>query len=165
LLKLTCPGIPDVYQGTELWDESLVDPDNRRPVDFEARERMLTELEQGMSPGAILARMNEGLPKLWLLSQALRLREERPQSLSPTARYEPIDVRGDARERFIAFTRGGDIAVVAPRLVHLGGSEHAELTLGPGRYLNRLTGERFSGGSHAIATLLAEFPVALLVRD
>jgi len=68
LIKLTAPGIPDIYQGTELWDLSLVDPDNRRPVDFAFRRRLLNEIG-GLSPEDILARMDEGLPKLWVIRQ------------------------------------------------------------------------------------------------
>ena len=69
LIKLTAPGIPDLYQGTELWDFSLVDPDNRRPVDYEVRRRLLNELP-GLSPEAIWQRRQEGLPKLWIIRQS-----------------------------------------------------------------------------------------------
>lgn len=70
LLKQTSPGVPDLYQGGELWDLSLVDPDNRRPVDYALRSRLLKELD-GMKPEQIMARMEEGLPKLWLLHKTL----------------------------------------------------------------------------------------------
>ena len=70
LIKLTAPGIPDLYQGTELWNFSLVDPDNRRPVDYEVRRRLLHELP-GLSPEAIWQRRQEGLPKLWIIRQGL----------------------------------------------------------------------------------------------
>ncbi|MGH2722136.1 MAG: malto-oligosyltrehalose synthase, partial [Actinomycetota bacterium] len=71
-LLLTCPGVPDIYQGTELWDLSLVDPDNRRPVDYELRRRLLDELPT-LSPEALMARQEEGVPKLWVTRQALHL--------------------------------------------------------------------------------------------
>lgn len=70
LLKLTAPGVRDLYQGTELWELSFVDPDNRRPIDYDRRRRLLAELE-GATPEAIWARIDDGLPKLWVTSQAL----------------------------------------------------------------------------------------------
>src|SRR5262249_61082233 len=68
LLKLTVPGVPDIYQGTELWDLSLVDPDNRRPVDYALRRRLLTSLEPA-TPAEIVARSDAGLPKRWVIGQ------------------------------------------------------------------------------------------------
>jgi (1->4)-alpha-D-glucan 1-alpha-D-glucosylmutase len=164
LLKVTCPGIPDVYQGTELWDTSLVDPDNRRPVDFALRARLLAQLEQGLSPEHILARLDEGLPKLWVLSQGLKVRAERRFSLAPSARYEPVSVHDDAAERVIAFLRGDDVLVVGQRFAHGAALETPTLTVPPGTWLNRLTGETVTAGEQRIACLLARFPVALLVR-
>jgi (1->4)-alpha-D-glucan 1-alpha-D-glucosylmutase len=73
LIKLTAPGVPDFYQGTELWDLSLVDPDNRRPVDYALRRRLLSELD-GMAAEEIWRRIDEGLPKLWIIHQTLKLR-------------------------------------------------------------------------------------------
>src|ERR1041385_6181024 len=73
LIKLTAPGVPDIYQGSELWDLSLVDPDNRRPVDFALRERLLAELRT-LPLTEIVARSEEGLPKMWLIRQALAVR-------------------------------------------------------------------------------------------
>ncbi|MBW3534959.1 MAG: malto-oligosyltrehalose synthase, partial [Gemmatimonadetes bacterium] len=91
LVQLTMPGVPDVYQGTELWDLSLVDPDNRRPVDFDARQGLLEELEAREAEPApergplpvleeVRLRSEEGLPKLWLVRQSLALRRRRPQA-------------------------------------------------------------------------------------
>ena len=73
LLKLTCPGVPDIYQGMELWDLSLVDPDNRRPVDYDLRRRLLNEIDR-LTAQQILEREEEGLPKMWVISQALKTR-------------------------------------------------------------------------------------------
>src|SRR6185295_11194257 len=83
LLKLTAPGVPDFYQGTEIWDLSLVDPDNRRPVDYELRRGLLADLKGGMTPEEILARMEEGLPKLWVIRQGLQLRRRNPEPFGP----------------------------------------------------------------------------------
>ena len=77
LLKLTAPGIPDLYQGSELWDLSLVDPDNRRPVDYERRRELLNEMK-GLNVEQVKQRSDEGLPKLWVVHHALRARREHP---------------------------------------------------------------------------------------
>ena len=92
LLKLTAPGIPDFYQGTELWNLSLVDPDNRRPVDYALRRRLLAELE-GMTPEKIWRRIDDGLPKLWVIRQTLKLRRER-RLFAPEDDYHPLACRG-----------------------------------------------------------------------
>ncbi|HEV7502547.1 MAG TPA: malto-oligosyltrehalose synthase, partial [Vicinamibacteria bacterium] len=101
LLKMTSSGVPDIYQGTELWDSSLVDPDNRRPVDFALRQRLLGEME-GLSVESVMARTGEGLPKLWLITRALRLRRERPQAFGPQGEYVPLEVSGAAAEHVVA---------------------------------------------------------------
>lgn len=93
LVKLTAPGIPDIYQGSELWNLALVDPDNRRPVDYELRGRLLDELErENIRPEAVWARVEEGLPKLWLTRQALHLRARLPDLFGPDGRYIPLAV-------------------------------------------------------------------------
>jgi len=167
LLKVTAPGIPDVYQGTELWDTSLVDPDNRRPVDFAARRAMLAELKRGLSPEEIMARLPEGLPKLWVLYQGLQLRGKRPEMLSPSASYEPIRVDGDPLESVIALVRGAGCLAIGRRLSLASDREaHApRMTVPRGTWTNQLTGETVPSGSHDVRTLCARFPVALLVKD
>ena len=100
-LKLTCPGVPDLYQGTELWDLSLVDPDNRRPVDYDERRRALASGES---------------PKLSLIRTLLHLRRDRPELFDVEAGYEPLAVEGPGAERVVAFSRaGGALQVVACR--------------------------------------------------
>ena len=116
-LKLTLPGVPDIYQGTELLDLALVDPDNRRPVDFERRERLLAELP-GMPAEATLARWRTGLPKLWLLHRLLDLRRAAPELLLE-GDYRPVAVEGPMAGRLVAFARlhaGAAVVVAAPRL-------------------------------------------------
>lgn len=116
-LKLTLPGVPDVYQGTELWDLALVDPDNRRPVDFGRRERLLAELP-GMDAGAALERWRDGVPKMWLLHRLLQLRRSAP-ALFRDGDYQPLEVSGPAAGHLVAFARRrGEAAlvVVVPRL-------------------------------------------------
>jgi (1->4)-alpha-D-glucan 1-alpha-D-glucosylmutase len=105
LLKLTSPGVPDVYQGDELLDLSLVDPDNRRPVDWAARRDALQRLRGGAEP------RDHGERKLQLIVAALALRARRPEAFDERGLYEPVDVDGGA---VCAFVRGGAVLVVAP---------------------------------------------------
>ncbi len=162
LIKHTSPGVPDLYQGGELWDLSLVDPDNRRPVDYAKRSRFLQEL-QGMKPADILKRMDDGLPKLWVVQQALQLRNEHPEWFGAEAAYEPMYAEGADKDRVIAYLRGMDVLTVAPRWSLKGGITDAALTLPSGSWINQLTGDQHQGGC-SIAALLQPFPVALLVR-
>jgi (1->4)-alpha-D-glucan 1-alpha-D-glucosylmutase len=164
LLKLVLPGVPDLYQGSELWDLSLVDPDNRRPVDFERRRRLLRELD-GLDAARVVERMDEGLPKLWLIQRALRLRRERPRAF--TASYEPILAKGQRRDHVIAFARGDQVIAVAPRFpVGLAGNwSDTTVVLPEGRFHDRLSGTQVEGGMQSLAGLLARFPAALLARE
>jgi (1->4)-alpha-D-glucan 1-alpha-D-glucosylmutase len=161
-LKLTAPGVPDLYQGCELWDASLVDPDNRRPVDFLWRRRLLAGLE-GRTADEIWSRQEEGLPKLWLIQRALDLRRRRPQLFDASAGYEPLQARGEKRAHAVAFARGGGAIAIAPRLV-LGlddGWGDTHLRLPPGCWRDVLSGAEHAGAI-PVAELLARFPVALL---
>jgi (1->4)-alpha-D-glucan 1-alpha-D-glucosylmutase len=116
-LKLTTPGVPDIYQGNEVWDFSLVDPDNRRPVDYERRREMLRALETA-SPGELLEQWADGRIKLRLTQRLLRFRREHPLLLQ-LGNYSPLTVTGAFTESCIAFAReheGKWIAVFLPRL-------------------------------------------------
>jgi (1->4)-alpha-D-glucan 1-alpha-D-glucosylmutase len=167
LLKLVAPGVPDTYQGSELWDLSLVDPDNRRPVDYETRLEMLKELEAGIVVETILRGMESGLPKLWVVHTALTLRGEHPEWFGAVAAYEPIRAEGSKSAHLVAFHRAGQVAAFVPRwpmkLASAWGSTVVELP--PGQWRNRLTGEAIAGGRVRIQALLERFPVALLVRE
>ncbi len=167
LLRLTSPGVPDVYQGTELWDNSLVDPDNRRPVDFALRERLLAEVEAA-TPEAVLARCAEGLPKLWVIQRALRVRAEHRRAFGSAGDYQPLAVSGAKHDHAVAFARGGIAATVAPRLTLALDGDWADtmVELPAGEWRNALTDEtKINGGGVPLARLLARFPVALLVRS
>jgi (1->4)-alpha-D-glucan 1-alpha-D-glucosylmutase len=165
LLKLTAPGIPDIYQGTELWDLSLVDPDNRRLVDYALRKRLLAELDH-LSPAEILARANEGLPKLWTIRQALRTRNACPDSFGATADYQALWASGPKAMHLIAFQRGADVITLVPRLLtSLGGWETTLLEIPKGRWRNQFTQEVIPGGKAEIGAVLSQFPVALLTRE
>jgi (1->4)-alpha-D-glucan 1-alpha-D-glucosylmutase len=170
LLKYTAPGVPDLYQGTELWDLSLVDPDNRRPVDYALRQRLLQELKQmngGDAAAQVMARADEGLPKMWTIHKVLRLRRERPASFGAEADYVPLMVDGVKHDHVIAYLRGEDVVTVVPRLiVKLGGAwRDTVVTLPEGRWRNRLTGVVVEGGEVEVKGLLKDFPVALLARE
>jgi (1->4)-alpha-D-glucan 1-alpha-D-glucosylmutase len=166
LLQLTMPGVPDVYQGTELWDDSLVDPDNRRPVDYDIRRELLAELDSDLA--AVPAVDATGAAKLLVTSRALRLRRERPAVFAGP--YHPLET-GD--RHLVGFLRGAygtpadaTVAVVATRLpatLAERGWGDRTVTLPPGRWTDRLTG-RAHDGAPRVAHLLADLPVALLVR-
>ncbi len=163
LLKLTAPGIPDVYQGTELWDLSLTDPDNRRAVDFVARRGLLHQL-LGLSAAATLQRSNEGLPKLFLLHRALRLRHRQRECFGRESSYRALTVSGKLRDRVVAFARAERVVTVVPRLV-LGVDgqwEDTGVVLPPGKFSNVLAPGAPLQGDAPVARLFADFPVALL---
>jgi (1->4)-alpha-D-glucan 1-alpha-D-glucosylmutase len=165
LLKLTSPGVPDFYQGSELWDLALVDPDNRRPVDYGLRRRLLCELENSTS-SEILVRADEGLPKLWVIQKALALRARHPEWFGGESTYEPMMAHGAASEYVVAFARSANAITVVPRLLlKLGGRwKDTALRLPAGLWHNEFAGERISGGNTAMATLIKKFPVCLLSR-
>ena len=165
LLKLTAPGVPDFYQGCELWDFSLADPDNRRPVDFKRRQRAMAELPS-LSVGEVWRRRAEGWPKLWLIRRVLRLRAEREDLLAGSSSYRPLFARGARAGHVVAFLRGENAITVIPRLV-LGLHEDwadATLELPLGQWHNELTDESGLEGPVALGRLLREFPVAWLTR-
>ncbi len=166
LLKQTSPGIPDLYQGSELWDLSLVDPDNRRPVDYELRRRLLADLPE-RSPADILLRMDEGLPKLHLIQQSLLLRRQHPEWFGPQSAYLPLAATGAKAAHVIAYLRGDSVLTVAQRhTLSLKGEWHSTtLPIPAGTWHNRLTGERLQAGDASLKQLLETFPVALLTRE
>jgi (1->4)-alpha-D-glucan 1-alpha-D-glucosylmutase len=161
LLRMTSPGVPDIYQGTEIWDHSLVDPDNRRPVDYAVRRSLLGELA-GLTPEQIMARMEEGLPKLWTIHQALLARREHAACFGPGGAYVAMPVS----DRVVGYRRGDDVIVMAQRLSAKNaewGDLSVELPAGPWR--NKLSGDAVAGGKTRIAELFARFPAALLIRE
>jgi (1->4)-alpha-D-glucan 1-alpha-D-glucosylmutase len=166
VLELTSPGVPDTYQGTELWDLSLVDPDNRRPVDYEVRRRLLSELG-ALSVEDVSRRICEGLPKLWTLYHALRTRREHPTCFDEQGDYTPLTAHGSKAQHAIAYLRGDNIAVVVPRLVWQLDRNWGDTTLEipDGEWRNQFTNETFRGDRLRLGELFRRFPVALLVNE
>ncbi len=168
LLGLTLPGVPDVYQGSELWEQSLVDPDNRRPVDFEERTALLKRLRTGERPAVPETLDDQGATKLLLTHLALTLHRDRAEAFTT---YEPVAAEGPAAAHVLAYDRGGVLPVVTRLPVGLraaGGWGDTVLALPPGRWRDALTGRRVrpdEQGRASLATLLATYPVALLVRE
>jgi (1->4)-alpha-D-glucan 1-alpha-D-glucosylmutase len=162
LIKLTAPGVPDIYQGCELWDLSLVDPDNRRPVDFGLRQKLLAEAKN-LSAEKIWERRAEGLPKFWLIQKTLKLREQ--FSDFDKFNYEPVLARGEKAENVFAFSRGGKVLVIVPRFfLKLNQDwQNTSIELPPGKWRNEFTGENFSGEVR-VENLFQKFPVALLAK-
>jgi (1->4)-alpha-D-glucan 1-alpha-D-glucosylmutase len=167
LLKYTAPGVPDTYQGSELWDLSLVDPDNRRPVDYEVREKLLSELDRGMDVREIIERMESGLPKLWVAHTALCLRREHPEWFGAEAAYTPVTAEGAKSEHLVGYLRGDSVAVFVPRWpLKLGGNWASTIVELPrGKWKNRLTSDIFMGGRVRVQALFERFPVALFTRE
>ena len=167
LLKYTVPGVPDLYQGGELWDLSLVDPDNRRPVDYALRMRLLNEVRTKMCAKCAMGRMDEGVPKLWVIHHALQLRKEHPEWFGVDADYVPLSSEGKKAEHVIAFRRGDNLVSVVTRHWQTleGDWDGTSLRIPDGRWTNRLTGDVVQGGDVFMKDLLAKFPVALLARE
>ena len=161
LVKLTAPGVPDIYQGNEIWDFSLVDPDNRRPVDFKLRKRLLAQAGH-LSAEEAWHRRDTGLPKLWLIQKTLAFRAKHPDFFN--GNYEPVFPSGTNADCIVAFLRCGNVLTVVPRFTRSRVGDLPELLLPLGKWRNEFTGESFSG-KIATGGLFKKFPVALLVRE
>ncbi len=181
-IKIAAPGVPDLYQGSELWNFSLVDPDNRSAVDFAYLERLLGSLT-GQEPETLLDQWKSGLPKLAFTIAGLRARDER-RALFAEGQYVELASSGEHAGSLVAFAREQDddfAIVVAPRLVR-GLTQGLDRPLIPAErwgdtaiaipnslqkhaMRDAMTGARYTGGaSLPAAQILARFPVALLVK-
>jgi (1->4)-alpha-D-glucan 1-alpha-D-glucosylmutase len=156
--------VPDVYQGTELWDFSLVDPDNRRPVDYAERRSILEQIKN-QTPEAVLAEMERGTPKLWLTWKTLQLRTQRPQVFDGA--YKRLEVTGPDADHVLAYARDRELVTVVPRLNQDAQPKQrqAQVLLPEGRYRNVLTGESVTSTQCQVSQLWGRFPVALLIRE
>ncbi|MDN5820997.1 MAG: malto-oligosyltrehalose synthase, partial [Brachybacterium sp.] len=165
LVQLMMPGVPDVYQGNESVDFSLVDPDNRRAVDHAAHRERLARMIEGAGPDGIADE------KLWLTHRALVLRRERPELFQGRdASYHPLPTTTGHAVAFGRAVGEGPIeaVTVVTRLAHglsqRGGWGEAWIALPPGHWRDTLSGAEFEGGQPALDELLDPWPVALLVR-
>jgi (1->4)-alpha-D-glucan 1-alpha-D-glucosylmutase len=161
VVQLTMPGVPDVYQGSELWDLSLVDPDNRRPVDFAARRELLARIDDGWLPPVD----DSGAAKLLVTSRALRLRRQRPELFTG---YRPVWAEGRCVEHALAFDRGGVVTVATRLPVGLsrhGGWGDTSLSLDGHSWTEVFTNTSYGGNRLSVAELLRTYPVALLVKE
>ncbi|HUH08047.1 MAG TPA: malto-oligosyltrehalose synthase [Egibacteraceae bacterium] len=184
LLRCLSPGVPDLYQGLELWGDYLVDPDNRRPVDWALRERLLAEIDgPDIDPSELFAARRDGRIKLWVLSRSLRARREFPECFAPAARYVPLEASGRFADRLVASARvapdGRAVVAVASRLPALvmgsaldppvGERWEDSAVLLPPELANRswrdlLGGQSFhAGGEILAASAMSALPVSLSV--
>ena len=167
LIKMVAPGVPDFYQGTELWDLSLVDPDNRRPVDFELRARLCcsgrAELDGRRGAGRVGLRAAETVDDRRACLRAPRARED----FSAQSKYQPLVAQGSHLGRLLAFRRGENLIAVVPRFTHDAGRR-------VGRHAAAAAGRRLAQLLHRTNVvqrevspdgLFGSFPVALLIRD
>jgi (1->4)-alpha-D-glucan 1-alpha-D-glucosylmutase len=192
LIKLTAPGVPDIYQGNELWEFNLVDPDNRRAVDYELRRRVLAEFTEtcdgGCDEQAAFARelatnTDDGRIKAYLIWKILNLRKQQPELFS-LGEYVPLEIAGERAKHLIAFARcykAQTIVVVAPRLCAqlLGGEtripfgeevwQDAQVKTPNDalRFRNLLTGEKIAAAQAGLFAkhLFNNFPAALLLSE
>jgi len=165
LIKMLAPGVPDFYQGTELWDLSLVDPDNRRPVDFDLRSELMRRC-RALTAAQVLADWDSGLPKLWMTMRVLALRRMRPADFSSQSQYQPLVAQGSHLGNLLAFRRGENLIAVVPRfsMTLRGAWDATHLALPAGIWKNHFTEVCLQDGV-APGELFGTFPVALLVRD
>jgi len=166
LLKLTSPGIPDTYQGSEIWDLSLVDPDNRRPVDYDLRRRLLSEISN-LNVNEVWQRIDEGLPKLWTIYHALQARRMHASAFADEAAYQPLLGNGEKADHLVAYMRGDEMIVMVPRLTTTLDSHWRDTSLQVpcGKWRNQLSGAVYNGSKFDVGAILAPFPVALLLKE
>jgi (1->4)-alpha-D-glucan 1-alpha-D-glucosylmutase len=170
VLKLTVPGVPDIYQGGELWDFSLVDPDNRRPVDWNARRALLEAIGEDCVADPA-ARRQDGHAKLFMTCKLLAFRRSQPELLAE-GDYQPLEVTGSSSEHLCTFMRSrGEkrLVIAVPRLVHRlyrdGAADWGatSIALPAGSWRDVLTGGVLDGGVEVpVSRLLADVPVAVL---
>ena len=166
LVAVTAPGACDVYQGSELWELSLVDPDNRRPVDFDHRRTLLDSLVDSSAPARPVSASDSGVAKLWVVSTALRLRRDRRDLFTG---YHPLTAAGAAAGHVLAFDRGGAVTVgtrLPVGLARSGGWGDTRVRLPDGVWRDLLApGDDAFEVEAPVGRLLGRLPVALLVRD
>jgi (1->4)-alpha-D-glucan 1-alpha-D-glucosylmutase len=165
LIKMIAPGVPDFYQGTELWDLSLVDPDNRRAVDFDRRSSLLRKC-RGLTAAEAVRDWDSGLPKLWMTARVLAVRRALAEDFKADSRYHPLVAQGSHLGNLLAFRRGDNLIAVVPRfnMTINGDWGDTRLPLPRGVWKNCFTEARVWDGAGP-EELFGAFPVALLHRE
>jgi (1->4)-alpha-D-glucan 1-alpha-D-glucosylmutase len=165
LIKMIVSGVPDFYQGTELWDLSLVDPDNRRTVDFDLRSDLIRRCKT-LAASDVLRDWDSGLPKLWMTARVLALRRTLAEDFSDRSKYAPLVAQGAHLGNVLAFRRGENLIAVVPRFTMSVNGDWGDtrLPLPRGAWKNCFT-EAVLGGTVGPADLFEAFPVALLIRE
>ena len=183
ILKFTCPGVPDVYQGTEMWDLSLVDPDNRRPVDFDARRSLLAELKNTSHDNKFFDNLwqarSDARIKLWLTHHLLQLRLAQ-KNLFAEGSYIPLKLKGRFKERVLAFARvSGDhalLVIVPTQIASISASQGVDVrnlnwkdtriklpSRFHGEFTNVLSGKNGKGGLELkVQDVFTDLPFAVL---
>ncbi len=173
ILKLTCPGVPDFYQGSELWDFSLVDPDNRRPVDYALRQQQLDTLAQ-ITPKELLDQWQDGRIKMFIIQRLLAFRREH-EELFTSGTYTGLSAHGSFADNVVAFERSignNAIIIIVPRhTATIGfppiGALWKDTELSPSltapQWRNLFTGHQLSGSTLALSEVFGELPFAVLI--
>jgi (1->4)-alpha-D-glucan 1-alpha-D-glucosylmutase len=170
LLRMTTPGVPDLYQGTEFWDQSLVDPDNRRPVDYLSRQ---AAFRAARPPDELLKDWQTGAVKQAIIARALALRRETP-ALFAKGDYTKLEAEGCMGDHVLAFTRRYGTQKIAVAVTRLAAPfvtdmplipacvwDNTIITIPDGKWTDVLSGVVCNGGNVSIAKIFAQFPVAL----
>ncbi len=161
VLRVTAPGIPDVYQGSELWNHSLVDPDNRGIPDFALRQELLKRVGAAIKDENYESMYEEweiGLPKLFVLHRSLATRNAYPEAFDPAtdgtpAALEMLDIRGEHRRNYFGFLRGGNVATILRRF-HVYPQSNAAVELPKGAWRDVLSGNVIDGGTNKLSQIL-----------
>jgi len=191
LIKLTAPGVPDTYQGNELWEFNLVDPDNRRAVDYKLRRDVVTKFkdvcdgcdQQAQFAQDLAAKMNDGRIKAYLIWKILNLRKQQPE-LFQLGEYVPLEITGERARHLVSFVRRHGtrtLIVVAPRLCaqllrgelrmpfgeEVWQDTQIKISNGAIHFRNLLTGEKLTGATSGLLAkyLFHNFPLALLLSE
>ncbi|PKL45419.1 MAG: malto-oligosyltrehalose synthase [Candidatus Riflebacteria bacterium HGW-Riflebacteria-1] len=162
-IKLTAPGFPDIYQGSEIWNNSLTDPDNRRPVDFAQNFELLKKLEN-KNFRDVMHEPHQGSAKLFIIKALLALRAKVPAFNEPDS-YRAVDVMGTHSDDLLAYMRGSSVIVLVPRLslTRKDRWDGTRIILPQGRWQNIFTGQQLAAGSNKVKDLLKDFPAAVIV--
>jgi (1->4)-alpha-D-glucan 1-alpha-D-glucosylmutase len=171
LLRCAAPGVPDMYQGTDLWDQSLVDPDNRRPVDFDLRIAMLNANRE---PADLLSEWQSGAVKQAVIAKSLALRQQHPE-LFAKGSYQKLEADGPASQHILAFSRRYEGRTIVAAVSRLGAKVLEDIPLFPKEFWQDtsiilpsdgmhdvMTGVRFLNNEISVAQLFEKLPVALL---